>query len=119
MRLLHTTSLSVEVMKHTIPRYAILSHTWDETELSLQDLTSENCQSKAGYPKIQKSCEKARERNNWIWIDACCIDKTSSAELSEAINSMYRWYEDSDVCHVYLADFEGEKVSFHGLKKCK
>jgi len=119
MRLLHTTGLYVETMKQTVPRYAILSHTWDDTELSLQDLASQNCRSKPGYSKVQQSCEKARDQNSWIWIDTCCIDRTSSAELSESINSMYRWYEEADVCHVYLADFEGEKASLEGLKKCK
>ena len=28
----------------------------------------------------------------------------SSAELSEAINSMYRWYENAQVCYAYLHD---------------
>ncbi len=42
----------------------------------------------------------------YIWIDTCCIDKSSSAELSEAINSMYRWYEESVVCYAYLEDVE-------------
>lgn len=36
----------------------------------------------------------------------CCIDKTSTAELSEAINSMYRWYQKAQVCYVYLADVD-------------
>jgi hypothetical protein len=42
----------------------------------------------------------------YLWIDTCCIDKSSSAELSEAINSMYRWYEESNVCYAYLEDVE-------------
>jgi len=120
MRLLHTTTLSVEeVTRLAKPQYAILSHTWDETELSLQDLNSGSSWSKSGYLKVQKSCEKARIRNTWIWIDTCCIDKSSSAELSEAVNSMYRWYEDSDVFYVYLADFEDEEVSVQSMKNCK
>lgn len=41
----------------------------------------------------------------YIWIDSCCIDKTSSSELAESINSMFRWYEESEVCYVYLSDF--------------
>jgi hypothetical protein len=36
--------------------------------------------------------------------NTCYIDKTSSAELSEAINSMYHWYQESGVCYTYLAD---------------
>ena len=43
---------------------------------------------------------------SWVWVDTCCIDKSSSAELSEAINSMYLWYQDSAVCYAYLADVQ-------------
>ena len=39
----------------------------------------------------------------WAWADTCCIDKTSSAALDEAIRSMFRWYHDADMCFVYLA----------------
>lgn len=31
-------------------------------------------------------------------------DKASSAELSEAINSMFRWYQKAKRCHVYFSD---------------
>jgi hypothetical protein len=41
------------------------------------------------------------------WIDTCCIDKTSSAELSEAINSMFKWYGDAEICYAYLSDVPG------------
>ena len=58
-----------------------------------------------GYRKILQSCEQAKKDGyKWLWIDACCIDKQSSAELSEAINSMYRWYVNSRVCYAYLLD---------------
>ncbi|KAK6068065.1 het domain protein [Seiridium cupressi] len=58
-----------------------------------------------GYRKINGCCALARNNSfEWVWIDTCCIDKTSSAELSEAINSMYRWYKEASVCYVYLAD---------------
>ena len=39
-------------------------------------------------------------------VDTCCIDKTSSADLSEAINSMYRWYGKADVYYAYLSDVD-------------
>jgi hypothetical protein len=45
------------------------------------------------------------------WLDSCCIDKTSSAELSEAINSMYRWYQNAQVCYAYLEDVPAEDSS--------
>lgn len=58
-----------------------------------------------GLRKIENFCQKARSRDyKWCWIDTCCIDKRSSAELSEAINSMYKWYKRSAVCFVFLSD---------------
>jgi hypothetical protein len=41
---------------------------------------------------------------NYVWIDTCCIDKSSSAELQEAVNSMFKWYLHSSICLVYLED---------------
>ena len=53
-----------------------------------------------GYQKILGSCEQAKKDGyNWLWVDTCCIDKRSSAELSEAINSMYQWYENASICY--------------------
>ena len=56
-------------------------------------------------PKIRMACLVAYEAGyRYIWIDSCCIDKTSSSEVSEAINSMYSWYGTAAVCYVYLSD---------------
>ena len=56
-------------------------------------------------PKIRDACAVARaDGYRYLWIDSCCIDKTSSAELSEAINSMYRWYAHAALCYAFLAD---------------
>lgn len=62
---------------------------------------------KTGYLKITASCKQA-ERDGWeyVWIDTCCIDKTSSAELSEAINSMFRWYQRAQICYAYMVDVD-------------
>ncbi|KAH8796289.1 hypothetical protein BGZ57DRAFT_862967 [Hyaloscypha finlandica] len=120
MRLLHTSEIRLEEAKHEINvKYAILSHTWNATELSLQDLNKKDSRYMIEYKKVRESCEKAKPRNDWIWIDSCCIDKSSSAELSESINSMYRWYEDADICYVYLEDFEGEEATLDSLSRCK
>ncbi len=55
--------------------------------------------------KIWCGCDYARARGYpYLWIDSCCIDKTSSAELSEAINSMFDWYSQAAVCYVFLFD---------------
>ena len=105
MRLLHTSTLSLhEFFGDQIPSYAILSHTWGDEEVTLQDLEKAS-KTRDGYAKITGCCAIALSNGwQWLWIDTCCIDKTSSAELSEAINSMYRWYRDSEVCYAYLTD---------------
>lgn len=121
MRLLHTTSITVkEFVGQNIPSYAILSHTWDKEEVLLVDIQNATARYKKGYSKITGCCRKAAEHGfEWIWVDTCCIDKTSSAELSEAINSMYRWYELSTICYVYLQDVrvaEGADALFRGTQ---
>lgn len=88
-----------------IPFYAILSHRWREGEITFQDMEDGNAHQKPGYEKVRRTGDRARmDGFDYFWIDTCCIDKTSSAELSEAINSMYRWYQESAVCYTYLAD---------------
>lgn len=92
-------------MGNNVPFYAILSHRWGQEEVSLQDLKSGEAERKAGYDKIKNACSQAVAHGlDYIWIDTCSIDKTSSAELSEAINSMYAWYREAVVCYAYLAD---------------
>jgi len=105
MRLLNATTLEMkEFIGAGIPKYAILSHTWGEEEVSLlamQDL--EKARTMKGFAKIQKCCGQAlADGLDWVWVDTCCIDKTSSAELSEAINSMWAWYRDAFVCYAFL-----------------
>jgi Heterokaryon incompatibility protein (HET) len=90
-----------------IPSYAILSHTWgaDTEEVLYQDLMDGTGKNKTGYEKIYFCAEQAeRDGLHYFWVDTCCIDKTSSAELSEAINSMFRWYRNAAKCYVYLSD---------------
>jgi hypothetical protein len=112
MRLLNTTSLEIQEFKNdSIPRYAILSHTWDEVEVTIQDMKGASAIERKGYEKVKRCCSIARSHQyNYVWMDTCCIDNQSSAELSEAINSMYRWYQDADVCYAYLADVAHDPV---------
>ncbi|RFN50421.1 het domain-containing protein [Fusarium flagelliforme] len=106
MRLLHSTCLKFAVFDgEDIPPYAILSHTWDSEEVTLSDMQQPEYQHLKGFAKIQGCCAQAAQEDlEWVWIDTCCIDKSSSAELSEAINSMFKWYQKADVCFVYLSD---------------
>jgi hypothetical protein len=106
MRLLNTSTIQFEEFPgDDIPHYAILSHTWGEEEVSFQDMQNGHGQDKAGLVKI-KSCCALAALDGWeyAWIDTCCIDKKSSAELSEAINSMFEWYRRAAVCYAYLVD---------------
>jgi hypothetical protein len=87
--------------------YAILSHTWgeDDEEVSFADLTQGLGHIKVGYEKL-RFCGKQAEKDGlrYFWVDTCCIDKSSSAELSQAITSMFRWYAGAVKCYVYLGD---------------
>ncbi|KAI8250176.1 hypothetical protein K4K53_012813 [Colletotrichum sp. SAR 10_77] len=107
MWLLNTETFKLE--EFTDPatvQYAILSHTWEDDEVSFREISDLNsAATKAGFSKIKKTCELARQKGlQYAWVDTCCIDKSSSTELSEAINSMFYWYKQSDTCFVYLSD---------------
>lgn len=106
MWLIDTTTHELHMFGSDVPPYAILSHTWGPDEVTFQDIQQPlRARSKVSYSKIQGTCAEAlRHDIRWAWIDSCCIDKTSSAELTEAINSMYSYYLLSRVCFVYLSD---------------
>ena len=110
MRLLNVHTRMLEAFfDESIPPYYILSHTWGEDEVSFQELHSNKAQEKKGHLKIDAACKQTLcldSSISYIWIDTCCIDKTSSAELSEAINSMFFWYQQSAICYAYLADVQ-------------
>jgi ankyrin repeat protein len=102
----------VEFVGNSIPAYAILSHTWGskDEEVTYQDLQHRTGKRKGGYSKIAFCREQAaKDGLRYCWIDTCCIDKASSAELSEAITSMFRWYQNSAQCYVYLSDVSTSK----------
>ncbi|KAK4166239.1 HET-R [Cladorrhinum sp. PSN259] len=88
------------------PPYAILSHTWKEgEEVLFKDLEDGAAKNKAGYAKLQFCGDQAkRDELEYFWIDTCCIDKSSAAELQNALNSMFRWYSGAARCYVYLSD---------------
>jgi Heterokaryon incompatibility protein (HET) len=112
MWLIDTISLELKgFISEQDHKYAIVSHRWEkdlDDEVSFQDIRSMNLdryRNRKGFLKIRGAQEQARkDKIPYFWIDTCCIDKSSSAELSEAINSMYRWYSQADVCYAYLSD---------------
>jgi len=113
MRLLNVSSLELkQFTDNQIPPYAILSHTWGYDEITFKDITENlpHAKSKSSFAKVQGTCAKAAHHGfEWVWIDSCCIDKSSSAELQEAINSMWNWYKAADICYAYLADLPDRK----------
>ena len=91
-------------------QYAILSHRWGpaSSEVSYREFADGPDRTKPGYKKIEECCKQAlNDGLQYVWIDTCCIDKSSSAELTEAINAMYKWYERSSICYAYLKDIKG------------
>ena len=76
----------------------------------LQGSLDGTSKSKAGYGKIQFCGEQARRDGlQYFWVDTCCIDKSNAVELQEAINSMFRWYQNAVQCYVYLSDVSTKK----------
>ncbi|KAK1829452.1 HET-domain-containing protein [Podospora conica] len=132
MWLINVETLGLEhfVGKNT-PKYAILSHTWEDEEISFQEMnqygpyiTYYQHTMPKGFAKIRQTCCLAALRGlQYAWVDTCCIDKSSSAELTEAINSMFRWYRDAEVCYAYLSDFDdslpNEATTLDRLAKCR
>lgn len=111
MRLLHTKTLTFEEFYDSkVPKYAILSHRWGEKEVSFKEMRKGTAQPGPGLSKIHGFCSLAAEHGyEWGWIDTCCIDKKSSAELRKAINSMFRWYGKAEVCFAYLSNVPWDK----------
>ncbi|KAF2626317.1 HET-domain-containing protein [Macroventuria anomochaeta] len=131
MRLLYTAndgrlSWTDDLVGNQIPPYAILSHTWDGQEVAFKDLQNHkdiegvDAKLKGGYQKIFFCAEQAkRDGLDHFWVDTCCIDKSNNTELSEAINSMFRWYQNAKKCYVYLSDVENNTLNDEGESKFK
>lgn len=104
MRLLHTETLQL-MEPHSEPPYAILSHRWEKEEVTFEDMQAPDREQKVGFRKIKSCCiQAAVDGYEYVWVDTCCIDKKNNTELSEAINSMYRWYQKAGICYAYLHD---------------
>ena len=111
MRLLHFDDsgrlVLTDFTRRTLPSYAILSHRWysENSEVSFEDLVHKSYESKIGYRKIEFCAKQAaQDQLKYFWIDTCCIDKWNSRELSKAVNSMFRWYQNAVRCYVFLTD---------------
>ncbi|KAI0016500.1 HET-domain-containing protein [Xylariomycetidae sp. FL0641] len=122
MRLVNVKTLNLEEYHgDRIPPYAILSHTWREEEANFKGWQQGiRSRKTAGNRKIQEACRLARnDRFQYLWCDTSCIDKSSSVELSEAINSMFAWYRRAAICYAYLDDIDGEDEGATSLRLCR
>lgn len=112
MYLINTETLQLERFEEIRPDrpFAILSHTWGDDEATFatfRDSALTKQQKQEKFHKIELICRQAKEEGlKYAWVDTCCINKDSSAELSEAINSMYRWYQRAAICYAYLQDYD-------------
>ncbi|KAK0701236.1 hypothetical protein B0H67DRAFT_500832 [Lasiosphaeris hirsuta] len=98
MWLLNTSTFTLK-FNFEPSEYAILSHTWEKEEVTFSNMRDLDVAKKAGRTKIEQTCHIDRGHWNlgYVWIGTCCINKSSSAELSEAINSMFAWYQRATV----------------------
>ncbi|GAB7325536.1 hypothetical protein MBLNU13_g09540t1 [Cladosporium sp. NU13] len=124
----------IEKFGSQIPKYAILSHTWgddevtyehvraptaferrllsNDSEATYEHIRDQNVRECKAYSKVVGAMRQAAsDGHEYVWIDTCCIDKSSSAELSEAINSMYSWYQRAEVCYAVLDGVPGPDAS--------
>jgi hypothetical protein len=109
MWLINVNTMKLELFQGAhMPPYGILSHTWGDHEPSFRDLDNWCLTSKKpGAQKIELTCRQAKmDGLNYAWVDTCCIDQNSSAELAEAINSMFIWYKKAERCYAFLSDVE-------------
>ncbi len=100
-----------------LPPYGILSHCWgaDDEEVTFEDVENGCYRDKPGYAKILFCGQQAQKDDlKHFWVDSCCINKSSDAELSESINSMFRWYQKAAKCYVYLEDVSALKRDREG-----
>lgn len=123
MHLLQDKDGALQVVEHEDDKlnapYAILSHTWltrQSEEVTFEDLrggeSRDDIHRKAGFSKV-RFCMRQAENDGikHAWIDTCCIDRTSSERLRQAITSMFTWYRGAEKCYALLSDVSLESPS--------
>ena len=89
-------------------KWIMFSHTWEGKEPTLKDVNLVDSVWKLDdsplNEKLRQFCTTASKDYRWAWSDTCCIDKDTSAILSQSLIAMYSWYEKAAETVVYLAD---------------
>ena len=81
----------------------------EDDEVTFRDVIDGTGSSKSGLKKLLFCGNQAKADNlHYFWMDTCCIDKSNEKELTTAMNSMFRWYQNAVKCYVFLSD-----VSLH------
>lgn len=117
MRLINVHTLELKTFHRDVPKYVTASHRWEEEEeASMDDVINKTNTDKRGFKKMEGFAKYIREdlrelQIDWLWIDTCCVDQKNPAEVSEAVNSMFRWYADAALCIAYLTDVGDDTVS--------
>lgn len=113
MYLLNTNTFQLHFFAYDAPPYAVVSHTWGLEEVTPEDIRDlQIARAKQGFSKVVAACRLAHDAGlQFLWFDACCVNASSPAEVSEAVNSMFRWFQHAQVCFVHLADFMEDEVA--------
>ncbi|KAK3623731.1 hypothetical protein LTR56_014697 [Elasticomyces elasticus] len=110
MRLLNVQTLNFTEFSSDVPKYVIASHRWTAgSEAKTKDVEKRRNTHSSGYKKVEGFAKYARDciaDVEWFWIDTCCVNQESSQEVNEAVNSMFSWYANAEMCLVYLADVD-------------
>lgn len=125
MRLLHTQTLGLEPFfgSRTRPPYAVLSHTWEPGLPRYSEFATDakNAASGPGSTLVRRACDAAQQLGyQYVWVECICVDASSVAEVSEAVNSAYRWFQEAAACLVYLADLPSGDTYDEGVwRQCQ
>jgi hypothetical protein len=110
MRLLNVHTLEFSTYYGNARKYVVASHRWTaDNEATIGDVKNGCSKDKSGYKKVEGFAKYVREHIcyvDWLWIDTCCVNQDSDREVSEAVNSMFRWYSQAELCLAYLADVD-------------
>lgn len=125
MRLINVHTLQLHDFDDSkIPPYCVASHRWAEEEITYEQFSCPQARSSSTFSKIKHFCDLIASLNKqdasfprYLWIDTCCIDKRSSAELAKCINSMFRYYRNAHLCLAYLSDVRPRKEGLDDFER--